>query len=51
MLSFSLYDYGMSAQLKIVIDRFCVYDSGITGKYMKSIKLWSGTLYFENAVL
>ena len=29
----------MSAQLKIVIDRFCAYNSSITGKHMKSALL------------
>ena len=31
-----LYYYGMSAQLKTVIDRFCAYNSSITRKHMKS---------------
>ena len=34
-----LYYYGMSAQLKIVIDRFCAYNSSITRKHMKSALL------------
>ncbi len=34
-----LYYYGMSAQLKIVTDRFCAYNSSITGKHMKSALL------------
>lgn len=34
-----LYYYGMSAQLKIVIDRFCSYNSSITRKHMKSALL------------
>lgn len=34
-----LYYYGMSAQLKIVVDRFCAYNSSITGKHMKSALL------------
>ena len=34
-----LYYYGMSAQLKIVIDRFCAYNSSITRKRMKSALL------------
>lgn len=34
-----LYYYGMSAQLKTVIDRFCAYNSSITGKHMKSALL------------
>ena len=31
-----LYYYGMSAQLKILIDRFCAFNSSIQGKHMKS---------------
>ena len=34
-----LYYYGMSAQLKIVIDRFCSYNSSITRKHMRSALL------------
>ena len=34
-----LYYYGMSAQLKNVIDRFCSYNSSITRKQMKSALL------------
>lgn len=34
-----LYYYGMSAQLKIVIDRFCAYNSSINRKHMKSALL------------
>lgn len=34
-----LYYYGMSAQLKIVIDRFCSYNASITRKHMKSALL------------
>ena len=34
-----LYYYGMSTQLKTVIDRFCAYNSSITGKHMKSALL------------
>lgn len=34
-----LYYYGMSAQLKIVVDRFCSYNSSITRKRMKSALL------------
>lgn len=34
-----LYYYGMSAQLKMVIDRFCAYNSSITNKHMKSALL------------
>ena len=32
-----LYYYGMSAQLKILIDRFCAINSSINRKHMKSI--------------
>ena len=34
-----LYYYGMSAQLKIVTDRFCAYNSSITNKHLKSALL------------
>ena len=34
-----LYYYGMSAQLKILIDRFCAINSSITRKHMKSALL------------
>ena len=34
-----LYYYGMSAQLKIVTDRFCAYNSSITRKHMKAALL------------
>lgn len=34
-----LYYYGMSAQLKTVIDRFCAYNSSINSKHMKSALL------------
>lgn len=34
-----LYYYGMSAQLKTVIDRFCAYNSSIQRKHMKSALL------------
>ena len=36
-----LYYYGMSAQLKIVTDRFCAYNSSITRKHMKAALLAS----------
>lgn len=32
-----LYYYGMSAQLKTVIDRFCAFNSSITRRHMKSV--------------
>lgn len=31
-----LYYYGMSAQLKILVDRFCAFNSSIQRKHMKS---------------
>jgi len=34
-----LYYYGITAQLKIVIDRFCSANSSITRKHMKSVLL------------
>lgn len=34
-----LYYYGMSAQLKTVIDRFCSANSSITGKHLRSALL------------
>lgn len=34
-----LYYYGMSAQLKIMIDRFCAFNSSLTRKHIKSALL------------
>ena len=34
-----LYYYGMSAQLKILIDRFCAFNSSIQRKHMKAALL------------
>ncbi len=34
-----LYYYGMSAQLKVLVDRFCAINSSITRKHMKSALL------------
>ena len=34
-----MYYYGMSAQLKILIDRFCAFNSSIQRKHMKSALL------------
>lgn len=34
-----LYYYGMSAQLKMLVDRFCAINSSITRKHMKSALL------------
>ena len=31
-----LYYYGMSAQLKTVVDRFCAYNSSLNGRHLKS---------------
>ena len=46
-----LYYYGMSAQLKTMIDRFCAFNSSIQRKHMKSALLavaWnSDTWTFE----
>ena len=35
----TLYYYGMSAQLKIMIDRFCAFNSSIQRRHMKSALL------------
>lgn len=40
-----LYYYGMSAQLKIVVDRFCAYNSSLNRRHLKSALLtvaWNG---------
>lgn len=34
-----LYYYGMSAQLKIVVDRFCAYNSSLNRRHLKSALL------------
>ena len=34
-----LYYYGMSAQLKMVVDRFCAYNSSLNSKHLKSALL------------
>ena len=34
-----LYYYGMSAQLKAVVDRFCAYNSSLNRKHLKSALL------------
>lgn len=34
-----LYYYGMSAQLKTVVDRFCAYNSSLNSRYLKSALL------------
>lgn len=45
VLATPLYYYGMSAQLKTVIDRFCAYNSSLNRKHLKSALLsvaWNG---------
>ena len=39
VLATPLYYYGMSTQLKTVIDRFCSYNYSLTGKHLKSVLL------------
>ncbi len=34
-----LYYYGMSAQLKMTVDRFCAYNSSLNGRHLKSALL------------
>ena len=34
-----LYYYGMSAQLKTVVDRFCAYNSSLNSRHLKSALL------------
>lgn len=34
-----LYYYGMSAQLKMVVDRFCAFNSSLNGRHLKSALL------------
>lgn len=34
-----LYYYGMSAQLKVVVDRFCAYNSSLNSRHLKSALL------------
>ena len=34
-----LYYYGMTAQLKIVVDRFCAYNSSLNSRHLKSALL------------
>ena len=34
-----LYYYGMSAQLKLVVDRFCAYNSSLNSRHLKSALL------------
>ena len=49
-----LYYYGMSAQLKIVIDRFCAFNGSIHAKGLKSALLsvaWNGDDWTFDALL
>lgn len=39
VLATPLYYYGMTAQLKAVVDRFCSINSSVTGKRMRSALL------------
>ena len=48
-----LYYYGMSAQLKILIDRFCAFNSSMQRKHMKSALLtvaWNSDSWTFEAV-
>lgn len=48
-----LYYYGMSAQLKTLVDRFCAFNSSIHGKHMKSVLLtvaWNGDYWTFDAL-
>ena len=39
VFSTPLYYYGMTAQLKIVVDRFCAYNGSLNSKHLKSALL------------
>lgn len=39
VLATPLYYYGMSAQLKVLIDRFCAFNSSVQRRHMKSALL------------
>lgn len=39
VLATPLYYYGMSAQLKAVVDRFCAYNGSLNGRHLKSALL------------
>ncbi len=39
VLATPLYYYGMSAQLKMVVDRFCAYNSSLNRRHLKSALL------------
>lgn len=48
-----LHYYGMSAQLKTLVDRFCAFNSSIHGKHMKSALLtvaWNGDYWTFDAL-
>ena len=48
-----LYYYGMSAQLKTLVDRFCAFNSSIHGKHIKSALLtvaWNGDYWTFDAL-
>lgn len=48
-----LYYYGMSAQLKTVVDRFCAFNSSIQRKHMRSALLavaWNGDSWTFDAL-
>lgn len=48
-----LYYYGMSAQLKALVDRFCAFNSSIQGKRMKTALLtvaWNGDYWTFDAL-
>lgn len=48
-----LYYYGMSAQLKSVVDRFCFFNSSLTKKHLKSLLLtvaWNSDDWTFNAL-
>lgn len=45
VLATPLYYYGMSAQLKTVVDRFCSFNASLTARHLKSALLavaWNG---------
>lgn len=39
VLATPLYYYGMSAQLKTVVDRFCSFNASLTARHLKSVLL------------
>lgn len=49
-----LYYYGMTAQLKTTIDRFCAFNSNLTHKHLKSALLsvaWNGDSWTFEALM